>query len=63
MFADLQLENIIIMEQERVSVVVVFSVEVFKVSSIIYLFVRRTHRVIWNQNQENVAKNVDLKNA
>ena len=63
LFADHQLENIIIMEQEHVSVVVDFSVEVFKVSNFTCLFVQRTQHVIWNRNRENVAKNVDLKNA
>jgi len=60
---DLQLGNIIIMEQEHVLVVVVSSVGAFKVNSIICLFVQRTQRVTWNRNRENVAKNVDLKNA
>ena len=60
---DLQLGNIIIMEQELVSVVEDFFEGLSKVSNIPCFCVPLIQVVIWNQNQENVAKDVGLKNV
>ena len=51
----------IIKKHEFIFILIIFIA--FKVNSIICLFVQRTQRVTWNRNRENVAKNVDLKNA
>ena len=60
---DLQLENIIIMELELVSVVGDFFEGLFKASNIPCFYVHLIQVVIWNLNQENAAKDVGLKNA
>ena len=60
---DLQQENIIIMEQELVSVVEDFLEGLYKVSNIPCFCVHLIQVVIWNQNHENVAKDVGLKNV
>ena len=51
------------MEQELVSVVEDFLEGLFKVSNIPCFYVHLIQVVTWNLNQENVAKDVGLKNV